>query len=74
MTSRSSGLALSEIRTMKPEEQIWLSIAIEKRSIPIASTNDQQVYGDKRRLLFIMLHSTSARTLAWFDRRAEHAG
>jgi hypothetical protein len=32
MTTRSSGLALTEIRTMKPEES-----AIEKRSIPPAS-------------------------------------
>jgi hypothetical protein len=38
MTTRSSGLALSEIRTTKPEELAWLGIAIEKRSIPLAST------------------------------------
>jgi hypothetical protein len=37
-TNRSSGLALSEIRTMKLEESTWSGIEIGKRSIPPAST------------------------------------
>jgi hypothetical protein len=38
MTTRSSGLALSEIRTTKTEESTWSGIAIEKRLTPPAST------------------------------------
>jgi hypothetical protein len=36
--TRSPGLILGEIRTMKPEESTWSSVAIEKWSIPPAST------------------------------------
>jgi hypothetical protein len=36
MTTRSSGLALSEMRTMKPKESTWSSVAIRNRSIPLA--------------------------------------
>jgi hypothetical protein len=35
-TTRSSGLALSEMRTMKPKESAWSSVAIRNRSIPLA--------------------------------------
>jgi hypothetical protein len=38
MTTRSSGLALSEIWTTMSEESAWSGIAIRKRSIPPAST------------------------------------
>jgi hypothetical protein len=38
MTTQSSELALSEIRTTKPKESAWSSVAIEKRSIPPEST------------------------------------
>jgi hypothetical protein len=34
MTTQSSGLARNEIRTMKPEESAWSSVAIKKRLIP----------------------------------------
>jgi hypothetical protein len=38
-TTRSSGLALSEIRTMKPKELAWGGgVAIRKRSIPLGNT------------------------------------
>jgi hypothetical protein len=37
-------------------------------------SNDQQIYDDKMRLLFIKLHSTSARTIARSNRRAEPTG
>jgi hypothetical protein len=36
MTTRSSGLALSEMRTTKPKESAWLSVAIRNWSIPPA--------------------------------------
>jgi hypothetical protein len=69
-TTRSSGLALTEIRTMKPEE--W---AIKKRSIFLQQVfNDQQIYDDKIRLLFIKPYSTSAKTSAQSDRRGGPTG
>jgi hypothetical protein len=37
-TTQSFGLALGEIRTMKPEELTWLGVAIEKQSISPSST------------------------------------
>jgi hypothetical protein len=37
MTTRSSGLGHSEIRTTKLEESTWSGIAIEKLSIPSVS-------------------------------------
>jgi hypothetical protein len=37
-TTRSSVLALSEIRTTMHEESAWSSVAIGKRSIPLAGT------------------------------------
>jgi hypothetical protein len=46
VTTRSFGLALSEIQTMKIEESTWASVAIEKRSISPAST--QQSMGPQR--------------------------
>jgi hypothetical protein len=33
-TTQSSGLALSEMRTTKPKESAWSSVAIRNRSIP----------------------------------------
>jgi hypothetical protein len=36
MTTQSSGLALSEMRTTKPKELVWLRIGIRNRSIPPA--------------------------------------
>jgi hypothetical protein len=36
-TTQSCGLALGEIRTMKPKESTWSSVAIGKRSISLAS-------------------------------------
>jgi hypothetical protein len=37
-TTRSSGLALGEIRTMKHKESVWSDVAIRKQSILPAST------------------------------------
>jgi hypothetical protein len=34
----SPGLALGEIRTLKPEESTWLGVAIGEQSIPPSST------------------------------------
>jgi hypothetical protein len=40
MTTRSSGLALSEMRTTKPKESAWSSVAIRNRSIPPRAESD----------------------------------
>jgi hypothetical protein len=42
-TTQSSGLALSEIRTMNPKESVWSGIAIGQRLIPPASTQRSTV-------------------------------
>jgi hypothetical protein len=60
-TTRSSGLALTEIRTMTVQflQQVF---------------NYQQIYDDKIWLLFIKLYFTSAETSAQSDSGGEPAG
>jgi hypothetical protein len=68
-TTQSSGLALTEI------EQ-WSLKNKQSRSDQFLQQvfNDQQIYDDKIRLLFIKSYSTSVDTLAHSDRRGEPVG
>jgi hypothetical protein len=45
-TTRSSGLALSEMRTTEPKDSAWSSIAIRNRSIP--PTRAQRTTGPRQ--------------------------
>jgi hypothetical protein len=72
--NRSPRLILGEIQTTKPEESTWSGVAIEKRSIPPASTQQSTGLRHQNAAPLHQSLSTLARTSAQSDRRAEPTG